>query len=816
MTISSKLLQHIKDLKAKEAAAGISPATAKSAAITKANSNTIVIWGSSLDKEYLTFLKPCVGGVPTLVRLENPASLSQVAMYCTTRGVSKIVCSNLRLLELLLYWEKRAKPSLSNYAGSLFKLPAFDPDGIGDKPPIEIVMIHPLKQLVTVPYMKFLTTRYITKLTKPESWFPATEFVGFDVISPANEESCFNLLSRCFLIAVDIETRKENAAITHISFTGFFFTETKKLRSYSTVLKIQDDWSLSCMRCFCWDLHPPKVFQNGKYDINYLLRFNAPVYNWKLDTATMMHCWLSELPKDLGFLQAFSVREAKYWKDLADTSDPMEYMRYNALDTWATGNAILSMMQEVPAYAWENYHQEFPLLFPCVLAELTGIKRDTTVLAVARAEQEAIIEEKTARLNKILSVPAGTSFNVKSSPQMKSLLKLLGCSDIKSADEKGLARARFRHPFNARIINLVLDIRKARTLIEKYLQVGEKSKEFQGGVNGVRGGDRVLYALNPHGTDTSRLASREHHFWTGLQIQNQPRGKEVKQTYVADDGFFFAEVDLEQAESRDTAYISGEQALIDAVTGERDFHSVNCSAFFGVPYEKIFDQATRKTLDKALRDLAKRVNHGANYNMGEKVLIETMGEDKILEARNLLGLPKFWSLMEVAAFLLAAFHKTYPGIKEYMYKGIILDVVQTGLLSHHRPPNHETFTRRCFGDPTKSKLILNSYVAHPPQSLNAQTLNKAWLSVFNTIAMNPKHAPNFKLCAQIHDSILFQWREGHEYLCDMVAECMEIPVTIRSYKAIRTGDTTYQTFTVPAAIKKGKQGKLARYWSETE
>ncbi len=87
---------------------------------------------------------------------------------------------------------------------------------------------------------------------------------------------------------------------------------------------------------------------------------------------------------------------------------------------------------------------------------------------------------------------------------------------------------------------------------------------------------------------------------------------------------------------------------------------------------------------------------------------------------------------------------------------------------------------------------------------------KSFLSVFFDIAIHPKYAPHFKLIAQVHDSILFQYRIGHDYLCDMVRERMEIPITIKGY------DEVVRTFTVPASVKSGIDGKLARYWSETE
>jgi hypothetical protein len=212
-----------------------------------------------------------------------------------------------------------------------------------------------------------------------------------------------------------------------------------------------------------------------------------------------------------------------------------------------------------------------------------------------------------------------------------------------------------------------------------------------------------------------------------------------------------------------------------------------------------------------------------------------MGEEKVLLAKQLLGLPVTWSYLEVAEYLLKQFHKTYPMIRGTFYAGVIEEIAMTRKLAstavHHSwrdTPKIKDLTvtaardyaiaagkawvRFCFADPSKSKSALNAYIAHPPQSLNAQTLNKSYLSVFHDIAIHPDHRNNFKLIAQIHDSILFQYRIGHEYLCDMVSERMEVPVTLAGY------DKVVRTFVVPAGVKRGlhlEQGH-AEYWSETE
>jgi DNA polymerase I-like protein with 3'-5' exonuclease and polymerase domains len=734
-------------------------------------------------------------------------------MYCKQKGITRIISSSPTLLQKLLHWDKRRAPSLTDYAGSYFTIPSYDDSNME----IEIVFIQSLKQLVTVPYGKFMAKRLVTKLTKPESWYTPTEFTGFEILTASNEATLFTKFLDADLVCIDIETFKENATIRCLSYTAFF---TAINTSFSVVLPLDSDYALAIMRKWNWELQAPKIFQNGKYDNAYLTRYNAPVYNYLYDTANFFHCWYSELPKDLGFLNSFFIRKAVYWKDLAETNDLYEYYRYNALDTWGTGNAFLAMLHEAPAYAVQNYLIEFPLTFPCHLSEMTGIARDMDRLELARKQQQEIVDKYSKQLDTILDMPAGHSFNVKSSPNKKALFKILGCGDLKQQDEKSIKKAMYRHPFNARVLRLVLKIIKARTLISNYLTAG---KEFydQDGNN-----PRYLYSLNPHATDTSRLASKSHHFWCGDNVQKIPRGTIVKQTFKADPGFALCEVDLAQAESRDTAYISGDAQLIENVEHSPDFHCSNASGFFGVPFEELYDVAAGKVLNKDLRQLGKPVNHGANYNMGAYVLIDTMGEENIVKAKQLLGLPRFWSYLQVAQHLLDSFHKLYPGIEGTFYAGVIEEIGKSKMLVSQAVHHHwsqakgltteapdmlysypelvgKAWTRYCFGSPSTNKRHLNAYIAHPPQSLNAQTLNKSYLPVFHDIAIHPKHSPNFKLLAQIHDSILFQHRIGHEYLKDMVVERMQVPVTIRAY------DNVIRTFCVPADASESGQ-----YWSE--
>jgi DNA polymerase I-like protein with 3'-5' exonuclease and polymerase domains len=746
----------------------------------------LLFLGTFDDKPYLPRLKSLVGIHTCFVVTENITTWAEVATYCHKRQITGIFSTSTTLLKKLTHKEK---VSLSNFAGSYFKR-----DGI------EVVFVNPLDWLLKVNYGKFILSRYLSKLTSPESWVPSTKF-SFSILDGSNAEQVFYEFQKAFLIAADIETFRENLAIRCIGYTAFFYGSDGNISSKSVILPIDSEWALAWMRKFNWELKAPKGFQNGKYDIAYLARYNAPVYNYLYDTINMSHCWYVELPKDLAFITTFFVRESWYWKDMADTNDLMQYYEYCARDTWGTGNSIIAWLMQSPEWAKQNYLLEFPLVFPSHMCEMRGLKVDMERLPAAQNEIQEHINTKSSKLDKMLGV---TGFNVNSPKQMKQLVKTLTGKEPESCDAKSLAKFQFAHPLNNHILELIVSdpdsgnledfgIRSLRKLLSTYLV---KDKFYE---------NRLLYNLNPHGTDTGRNASSDSHFWCGLQIQNIPRGKEVKQIVCADPGFLLCESDLEQAESRDTAHIAGDERLIAAVSGSRDFHSVNASAFFGRKYEEIYDQEKHKTKDKPLRDLAKRVNHGANYNMGANVLVDTMGLKQIYKASALLGLPKLYTPVQIAEYLLAQFHKTYPSLKSTYYPAIIQQIETTKKLV-----GATGWTRYCFGDPKTNKRDLNAYVAHPPQSLNAMVLNQAFLKVFYEIALHPEWSKNFKLCAQIHDSILFQIREGHTDIAEKVKDIMQIAITVKGC------DSKSRTFTVPAALKAGKTGQGAKYWSETE
>lgn len=674
---------------------------------------------------------------------------------------------------------------------------------------IKILCLPSLSIINTKAYGKFLIDRYVSKFTRPAEWIEQTEFT-YEYLQTAEDfiRAASELLHADYIVS-DVETDITRFhMITDHGFTGIYWNES--IKKFFTRTYVFDLKSMEAFHFF-WKVHEypqPKIFQNGKYDCNVIWKHRGDVVNYLFDTKNINHCYYSEMPKSLDFLLSFWLNNACYWKWMSN-GDRKTQIRYNAMDTWATANVFLAQFNHMPEYVYTNYLEEFPQVFPAMMCEAQGLEVDIEIWHAAQKERQDKLEEIG---HEIILMTAINGFNPNSSQQVHKLILAFGHKDAQNADEKAIEKYRFRDVLLGRILSRILDYRGIVKELSTYLNDDKLYKDER------TGRFYILYSINPDGTDTGRLASRDHHFGIGFQIQNIPRGDDVKRlgfkysikdAFVAPKDFAYAESDYEQAEARDVAYLSGDTNLIAAVDGVRDFHSVNAAAFFGLPYESIrFDGTPEyidndtgelvppqeaKTLNKEIRNLAKRVNHGSNYNMGANVLLQTMGEKNVIQAKVLLNLPATLTMKGVCEYLLNRYEITYPDVKNRWYKSIVNEIMTTGYLV-----NPLGWTRRCFGNPSKDKRALNAYVAHKPQSLNASTLKKAFMNVFRNIAIHPEHSKNFRLKAQIHDSILNQYRIGHEYLQKMVKAEMEFDVPVVDSYGIQ------RNLRVPADIKYGE------------
>jgi DNA polymerase I-like protein with 3'-5' exonuclease and polymerase domains len=657
-------------------------------------------------------------------------------------------------------------PTLNDYNGSIFKLP------IGNSF-IEVLVINPLENLLTVSHAMPASKRFLQKLLDKDTFYKSTTFT-WDVVESSTENSQVKLqallerFQSARLIAIDIETKRDDP-LRRMICVGYCAYFEESHTSHTVVIPVEDVISLDWIRKFNKS-NPPKIFQGGLFDNVYLMRWGCPVHNWLHDTMILFHCMFSEFPKRLDFIASYAMRDSMFWKDSGKSGNIKEFYRYNALDCWVTLNSYLSLASIAQPYAIENYLMEFKLLFPAIHCELEGMKVDMPKLLEAKAAKEAEYKLETAKFQALINAPG---FNVNSPKQVMNLMKVCGLNKLISSDAQSLLVAQASHPLNNLIFTKLQKLRKMGKLLSTYFV---ESKFWHG---------RCFYKLNPAGTDSGRMASSESSFNCGLQIQNIPRGKVVKQFLIADDGWVLAEIDKAQSEARCVAYLSGETALIDLVESKHDYHSWNAAAFFGIPYEQIWDEELGKVLLPEIRQLSKNTNHGKNYNMGATVMLATMGPDKVAKAKTSLKLPARMSLKQVCQFLLDAYDRRYPNISGQWYSSIIKSIEMTGKLVSSLGWTRVFFNRTSL---RTNKSHLNEAVAHPAQNLSVSIINIEFYNVWRASVYGSYYKGDkliecdlvgkLRLKAQIHDSILFQYKIDSPEVPDIVFNIMDTTVDV--------------------------------------
>lgn len=734
-------------------------------------------------KLYVDLLTPYV----TAAKRED----CDVILFNSERILNRLIAT-LQLKELQL-----KEVSCNVFAGSVFEYQG-----------MKWICAYNGKQLCIDKSLPFCINRFVDKcsvgLKLPEfSW---------EYLTVNNFNKYYELFKKAVLIAVDIETtnkpvdvialrkqypelergmwcktkKSKNSsvlieacpAISMCGYSGLFINDKGELECVTVVCAINSMADINNMRKFN-RLPAAKVMHNGSYDSSYFIRFNAPLYNYLHDSFQMMHAWLAELPRTLAFTAAMTLPNYFYWKDESATNMPA----YNAKDCYNTLWAYLILVQLVPEWAKENYYHKFRLIFPNLTGGLDGFKIDWDENDRLRTQYTAQAEEALHTL----CVITGCDFNPNSPKQVPALMNALSIFNKKqkkwpSSDKKNMQAFSELHPLNELVVNKIKSAREASKKISTFINLAD----FDG---------RLLFEVNSSGTDTARAASKASNFWCGTQVQNMDN--KLRSQFIADTGWELGNCDGSQAESRTTAYLSQDLMLIKTVEEAPDFHSRNGSLFFGIPENEIyvpehFDSDGTfhkgKCINKLIRNLSKRVNHGANYNMGARVLLDTMGAKAVLHAKQLLNLPRRFTLLDVCKYLLMRFEQTYQTLKGDYYNIIIAQVNTVHFLVAPRT-RLCAWTRYCFNYPisrTANKPGLNSYVAHPSQNLSAMNLDDAAFDIWYRLQIKEN---KIRYKAQIHDEVLYQTRPAdHDYVKPIVSELMSRPIEVHGRTLIIPND----------------------------
>lgn len=688
----------------------------------------------------------------------------ELVKLCKDNYCQHVVTTNFALIQRLFpYVEGTATPNI----GTVFN--------ITGEYPVRIILIPQILSLYRENSGTFMMHHWLKKLSQGTG----TEKDGFawEFVTPRNLDKIRLEMNLSYLCAVDIETTKDDLKITSVAYTYGVTNKKGEIRTKSYVVKVDHT-----EYPFCWDAigvlnqtKCPKVMQRGMYDSAYFLRFDVPLNNYIYDTLALFYCMFPELPKDIYYLSAFSLDNFLYWKEEFGKN----LYEYNAKDTHNTFWVWIALVKYIHnnncEYAYANYLRQFPLTFPYLSCNLTGMLINEEIKEKLYVQEVAKQREAEEELRYYLDEPY---FNPGSPKQVKEMFLAVGYRGGKGTDVKEIRKFMRVNPLYNLLGTLILNYRKAQKAAGTYFDVSLLNS-------------RLMYEQDPFGTDSGRSATKSSSFWCGTQVQNIPRYARVM--CISEEGKSFLAVDKAQSESWCTGFLSQDINLIKVVSESPDFHCQNASMFFGIPFDELFDTETGTKLNVPLREIAKRVNHGANYNMGEHVLLETMGLDAVIEAKNLLGLPIKYTPIDVCRYLLAKFDETYPRIRGEWYDELVREVVMTGKSTIPSV----NWTRRTFLRPLKSKPDLNTLASYKPQSLSAHLVHEAFLKIWKELQLE-RFKGKFKLVAQVHDELIIEADDDiAEEAAELVANYMVIPIEVEG-----------RTMSIPSTKS------IAKVWSD--
>ena len=425
-----------------------------------------------------------------------------------------------------------------------------------------------------------------------------------------------------------------------------------------------------------------------------------------------------------------------------------KHLAYCAMDTMMTYELHDVLQQRLVPPHRETYYFERSLLSPVLVMMKRGFKIDMPKRDSSIEFCTLQIEKFTSCLNRLTQEVFEHEINSRSHVQLKKLFyeELLIPEQIRSV--KGVAKISLDRDI---LEKLAKNYSRTRPFVRLIIKIRDYEKQKQTLEKSLAEGGRWIASYNVAGTDTGRWSSSDHPLRHSANIQNiDPKLREV---FVVDEGRKMAYCDLQGAEARAVAYLSGDENYIKAVE-ETDVHTMVASLVFGL-------SGTREDAERiyyrnfSYRDLAKRCAHGTNYGGSARTLASSLKvETKVVDEFQ------------------RKYNRSFPGIKKW--QEFIARQIQTKGYLDSPMGRRRFFNDRLYSDHTHRKAI-----AYGPQSIVADIIAEGLIKVYKELE------PEVWVHAMIHDALVVSIEEAKfDSLLPRVIDLMTIEVEVNSRSMI--------------------------------
>ena len=359
---------------------------------------------------------------------------------------------------------------------------------------------------------------------------------------------------------------------------------------------------------------------------------------------------------------------------------------------------------------------EMPLSSVLADMEITGFNVSKSILETQGVEIKRRIDDLSSDIQDI----AGEKFNISSPSQLGNVLfEKLGLPHGKktktgySTSQDVLEKLKGKHE----IIEKIIEYRGLTKLYSAYIE---------GLINSIYEDGKIHTIYTQTITRTGRLSSIEPNL-QNIPIRSE-EGRLIRKAFLPSGDSVILSSDYSQIELRVLSHMAHIQSLIDAFNKGVDIHTKTASDIFGVDI---------KSVTKDERRMAKGVNFGIIYGISSYGLSEN------------LNIP-----VSDAKKFIDDYHKTYPGVKEYMDNVIKeareFEYVKTlfGRIRTVSEINNKNYLIRSAAE----RICLNT----PIQGTAADIMKKAMIDVYNEF--NNKKLKS-KILVQVHDELVIDCKK---------------------------------------------------------
>lgn len=313
------------------------------------------------------------------------------------------------------------------------------------------------------------------------------------------------------------------------------------------------------------------LWHNGKFDVQFLWRMGI---KGRVDDDLMLASYALDENKGLHDLEQVSndAVGAPNWKGMLDEYRPNKKASYREIpppvlhkylgkDVSATLQSFWVLHRRIQAspHLTKSYAQ---VMCECsdflALVEYTGIKVDLAAVEANDKRLEAALKGLQGELDAITTALFNKTVNINSPVQVAQLL--YEDLELPASGHKNTRKDTLEGLPKHDAVKIILAYRKAAKARGTYVVnlldrwTGKTGKTFKQGHVQKDGRVHATYLL--HGTVTGRLSSRKPN------LQNIPRDPFLRGQFCAGEGNVLIEVDLNQAELRCLAELSGDPDLM--------------------------------------------------------------------------------------------------------------------------------------------------------------------------------------------------------------------------------------------------------------